>query len=331
MRCRPLSVPRVPDNLQGTCLMDIRQLQVFMAVWETGSFSKAALRIHLTQPTVSGHIRSLEDTLGTRLFDRSGGAVAPTRAGRLLYPYARQILRLRDQASRELSLFLGKERGTLEVGGSNIPGQYILPRLAGDFKRGHPGTRLVLRVGDTASVISDVASGDLELGMVGAVLERKDLRFEACFHDELVLVVPPGSPLAGRDGVSLEELRGEPFIMREKGSGTRYATESALERAGGPGAFCRLKVVAEMGSTEAVRQAAKAGLGCAIVSRRAIEDDLRHGMLFSPRLHGVDLTRQFYLLWHEKRTLSPLAAAFRDLVLAQEGPGRAGYSLEGTA
>ncbi len=299
--------------LNGDYKVDIRQLQVFMAVWETGSFSHAAQRVHLTQPTVSGHIRSLEDQVGTRLFDRNGRDVTPTKAGELLYPYARQILRLQTQATREISLFLGKEKGSLEIGGSNIPGQYILPVLVGHFKKNHPDIQLMLRIGDTASITAAVASGELELGIVGAVLQRKALSFKACFEDEMVLVVPPGHPLARKQEIPLADLKDEPFIVRERGSGTRFATECALEATGELGLH-GLKIIAEMGSTEAIRQAVKAGLGCAIVSRRAVEDDLEHGLLFSPALKGVDLHRQFYLVWHHKRTLSPLAQAFMEFI-----------------
>ncbi len=295
-------------------MIDIRQLQIFMAVWRSGSFSKAAELVHLTQPTVSSHIKGLEDTLGVRLFDRSGRDVIPTKAGSLLYPYARQILRLSDQAEKEVSLFLGREKGILETGGSNIPGQYILPGLLGDFKKRYPDICLRLHIGDTSSIAAYVASGELEVGVVGAVIEKKCLAFEACFDDELVLIVSAGHPLAKVSEVDPGSLRDELFVVREEGSGTRLATERAFEAAGEAG-FNEFRVVAEMGSTEAVRQAVRAGLGCAIVSRRAVRDDLAQGLLSSPLIKGIDLHRQFYLIWHNKRTLSPLASAFRDFIL----------------
>lgn len=294
--------------------MDIHQFKIFMAVWETGSFSQAARKVYLTQPTVSGHIQSLEEQAGARLFNRDGRKITPTKAGELLYPYARQILRLQTQASRDLSLFLDSEKGSLEIGGSNIPGQYILPVLLGRFKKNHPDIQLMLRIGDTASIIDAVASGELELGMVGAVLYKKALSFKACFDDELVLVIPPGHPLADRKEVIPADLRHEIFIVREKGSGTRFAAARALESTGefNPN---QLKIIAEMGSTEAIRQAVKAGLGCAILSKRAVEDDVRHGLIRSPELKGVDMHRQFYLVHHEKRSLSPLALAFKKVIM----------------
>ncbi len=295
-------------------MIDIHQLRVFMAVWRCCSFSKAAEMVHLTQPTVSTHIRALEDVLGVRLFDRNGRDVTPTRAGSLLYPYARQILRLSDQAEKEVSLLLGREKGTLEAGGSNIPGQYILPGLLGDFKKIYPDIYMSLRIGDTTSIVASVASGEMEIGVVGAVIEKKKLVFEPCFDDELILIVSPDHRFAEFSEVDPNELRGEAFVIREQGSGTRLATERAFESAGSS-VFNEFNVIAEIGSTEAVKQAVRAGLGCTIISRRAVKDDIDQGLLCSLSIKGMDFHRQFYLIWHDRRTLSPIASAFRDFIL----------------
>ncbi len=290
-------------------MLDIRQLQVFVAVWKTRSFSKAAKKVFLTQPTVSGHIKGLEEGLGTKLFDRSGKEVVPTKAGERLYPFAREILKISDRAEREMAAFLEGGKGELDVGGSNIPGQYLLPRLIGDFKKGRPDAHVTLRIGDTSSITDQVQNGDVELGMVGAVIKKTGLFFEPCFDDELVLVVPRGHRFFGSSSVRLSEIASEPFIVREKGSGTRMATEHAFKEAGFPGVDY-LHVVAEMGSTESVRQAVKAGVGLAIISRRAVADDVSHGLLSFSLLEGVDLSRKFYLVTNRRRTLSPLAQEF---------------------
>jgi DNA-binding transcriptional LysR family regulator len=295
-------------------MIEIRQIQVFLAVWENRSFSRAAQEVHLTQPTVSGHIRVLEEILSVRLFDRGGKEVTPTKAGEVLYPFARQILRLNLQAERGIAMFLGQEKGSLDLGGSNIPGQYILPGVIGRFKADRPNIKVILRISDTAAIVAAVANGELELGMVGAIVQKKGLSFEPCFHDDMVLIVPPGHRLADCKKASIDDLASEPFVLREKGSGTRLASERALQAAGNL-QISDLQIVAEMGSTEAIRQAVRAGLGCAIVSRRAVKDDLEHGLLYTPVLEGVQLSRQFYLIWHNQRTLSPLAYAFRSFLL----------------
>ncbi|MEA3386517.1 MAG: selenium metabolism-associated LysR family transcriptional regulator [Thermodesulfobacteriota bacterium] len=298
-------------------MIEIRQLQVFLAVWENRSFSRATHEVHLTQPTISGHIRVLEETLDVRLFDRSGKDVTPTKAGEVLYPFARQILRLNLQAEREIVMFLGQEKGSLDLGGSNIPGQYILPSVIGRFKAERPNIKVILRISDTAAIVAAVANGELELGMVGAVVQKKGLSFEPCFHDDMVLIVPPGHRLADCRQASIDDLASEPFVLREKGSGTRLATERALQAAGNL-QLSDLQIVAEMGSTEAIRQAVRAGLGCSIISRRAVTDDLEHGLLHAPVLQGVQLKRQFYLIWHNQRVLSPLAHAFRSFLLSED-------------
>jgi DNA-binding transcriptional LysR family regulator len=288
-------------------MFEIRHLQVFVAIYELRSFSRAAERVHLTQPTVSGHIRTLETIFGIDLFDRSGRETTPTKAGEVLYPFARQILSLQEQTRQEMALFVGKKKGVLEIGGSNIPGEYLLPAAIGHFKQQFPAIQILLKIGDSEEIVAAVAEGTLEIGMVGAVIQRPEVSFQACQADELVFITPPtGTPGATLD---IRELRGRPLVVREPGSGTRRTIEQALERIG-LGLVEHFDIIAEMGSTEAVRQAVKAGIGGAIISRRAVADDLRHGLLHAPVLTGIDLTRQFYQVLPRHRSLSPLAKAF---------------------
>ncbi|MBW1645748.1 MAG: LysR family transcriptional regulator [Deltaproteobacteria bacterium] len=300
-------------------MIETRHLEIFLAIWELESFSRAAEQVHLTQPTVSGHIKALEEQFRVRLFNREGRRVTPTRAGRLLYPYARKIIALQQQALQEMVLFVGEEKGTLEIGGSTIPGAYLLPPAIGRFKSGKPAVKVLLKIGDTAAIAEAVAAGELELGMVGAVFPQANLVYDPCLVDELVLVTAPDSELAARESITPAELQHYPMIIREKGSGTRETLEEALQRQGAP-PLSRFHVIAEMGSTEAVRQAAKAGVGAAVISRLAVREDLRQGLLAAPRLTGLDLQRQFYLVRAKNRTLSPLAADFHRFI-TRECPG----------
>ncbi len=295
-------------------MLETRHLQVFMAIWESHSFSKAADKIYLAQPTVSGHIKTLETILGTELFNRSARDVSPTKAGELFYPYARRILNLMSQAEQEMDLFTGREKGTLEIGGSNIPGEYILPPAIGQFKKGRPDIKLTLKIGDTREIVTAVGDGQLELGMVGAVIERPDIIFEACLVDDLLLVTPPDSPLAGKEQVKMAELSNCPFIMRERGSGTRKTIEKAMERAGELQQTYNLTIIAEMGSTEAIRQAVKAGVGCSIISRLAVQKDVELGLMSASSIPQLDLKRQFYLILPKQRRISPLAEEFRQFI-----------------
>jgi DNA-binding transcriptional LysR family regulator len=294
-------------------LLEIHQLRIFLAVWELRSFSAAARKVYLTQPTVSGHIKGLEDALKVRLFDRSGRDVVPTKAGELLYPFARKIVGLVSETEEEVAAFLGGGKGVLTIGGSTIPGQYILPRVIAQFRRDRPEVRVVLRIGDTAGITDLVGAMEMDLAIVGAVLNRQGLAFEPIYDDQLVLVVPKGHRLAGKTEADVAEIRAEPFVVRERGSGTRLVAENAL-KAAGAGDFDAFNVVAEVGSTEAVRHAVKAGLGLAIVSRRAVEDDVGLGLLSALAIKGIDLNRRFYLIWRKNRTLPPVALDFCNLL-----------------
>ncbi|MEZ0328365.1 MAG: selenium metabolism-associated LysR family transcriptional regulator [Dissulfuribacterales bacterium] len=298
-------------------MLENRYIQVFVAVFKTRSFSKAAQQLYITQPTVSGHIKTLEDVLGVILFDRTGKSVIPTKAAMVLFPFASQIVSLTSQAIKELSLFRDQQKGSIEIGGSTIPGQYILPRLMGHFKATRPGIHIVIKIGDSADITAKVMTGEIELGVVGAFQEQRWLAGQECFMDELVFVTPKGHPLADRESVTLHDIleTDVAFVIREMGSGTRRIMESALKKAG----LRRLEdlnVVAEMGSSEAVKQAVREGVGCSILSKRAVEEEIRNGSMASPQFSGVELARSFYLIWHEKRPLSPLAKSLKEFITA---------------
>jgi DNA-binding transcriptional LysR family regulator len=288
--------------------LDLRRLEVFARVVEEKSFSRAAERLYLAQPTISEHIRSLEEDLGVQLLDRLGREVVPTRAGELLLIYAKRLLHLVEETGRAMAQFQGKLKGNLKVGGSTIPGQYILPGLLGPFREKYPGINLSLVIGDTRQITEKVLKGDLEVGAVGAHPEDPRLDTRLLAKDDLILAVPAAWPQGKRERVDLKELLNLPFIIREPGSGTRRTLEQALNRKAIQ--FKDLKVVAEMGTTEAVRQGIKAGLGASILSKRAIEDDLAHGTIKILGLKGITLKRDFYLITHTKRAQSPICLAF---------------------
>jgi len=293
--------------------MDLHRLEVFCKVYELKSFSRAGKACLLSQPTVSEHIRHLETHLKVRLFDRLGREVVATRAGEILYNYARRMLNLRREASRTLERYRGKMSGDLELGGSTIPGQYILPALIGRFKENFADIFIKLVIADTMEITNMILDGGLELGVVGAKMKNDKLQFDQLFDDELVLAVSPDHRWAKRSAIRLEELPQAPFIMREQGSGTRMTMLEILEQAGFDPQ--ELKVVAEMGSTDAIRQAIRAKVGVSILSHRAIADELQFEQLCHIPVKGLSLTRQFYLITHKKRSRSPLGQAFVDYLI----------------
>jgi DNA-binding transcriptional LysR family regulator len=298
--------------------MDLRRLEVFAKVAELSSFSRAAEALSLTQPTVSEHIRALEDELGVQLLDRLGRGATPTRAGRLLLGYARRMLALSREARQALDQFQGRMSGELVVGGSTIPGEYVLPALIGQFKAKYPDISISLLIGSSRQVSEWLEEGRVEVGVVGARPASRALDAKELMPDELVVVVPATHAWAARRTATLAELQKEPMIVRERGSGSRDAIEHALHEAGI--SLASLRVVGEMGSTQAIKQAVRAGVGIALVSQRAVEDECRARLLACVKIKDLRVARAFHLVTHRDRTRSPLAQAFVEFVESQPPP-----------
>ncbi len=290
--------------------MELRHIRLLCLILEQGSVSAAAKSAGLGQPTVSQHLRSLEQELGILLFERRGRRIVPTEAARVFHPYARQAIQILENGRRALDEHLGLVRGKLKLAGSTIPGHYILPSIMADFHSRFPGVEMCLQVGDTQWVVDRVKGADVEIGFVGAKMEQEGLSFEPFAKDELLLVVPSGHELAGRS-LDLEGLKQLPLVSREQGSGTRKNWEEHLRRAGVD--LDELKIVAELGSTEAVLRAVKAGMGGAVVSIWAAQGHLVRGELQTVHLFLGKMGRTFYMVTHTSRPLSPSAQKFLQL------------------
>ncbi len=300
-------------------MIEMRQIQVFLAVSELLNFSRAAEKIHLTQPTVSGHLKTLERYLKVKLIDRGKRGVRLTPAGELFHPFARRIFALQNRAAQELRLYSEAETGNLEIGGSNTPGEYILPAIIGHFSMRHRQARITLKIGDSNSITNLVADGELELGLVGTPAPENEFTSHRCLADELILVTSPqiASELKIPMQLNLEDLKKLPFIIREKGSGTRRTFEHTLQKTGLNNVH-ELNIIAEMGSAEAIRQALKNHLGTAIVSSLSVAEDLESGKLKKLRLPGAPIYRSFYLISNRDRSLSPLAESLSQFILENQ-------------
>ncbi|MDH5297961.1 MAG: selenium metabolism-associated LysR family transcriptional regulator [Desulfobulbaceae bacterium] len=288
--------------------MDLHRLEVFCKVVELKSFTKAAEAVFLSQPTVSEHIRTLEEMTGQRLIDRLGREIMPTQAGDILYRYARKILQLRDEAMQAMEQYGGNLAGQLLLGAGTIPGTYILPTFIGSFKKLYPAIQITLKIASSRLVAEMVLEGEVELGTVGARWNDANLEWQEIFEDELVLAVSPRHPWATRAAVALSELADEPFILRERTSGTRKVMTQLLAEQGFDTG--KLQVVAEMGSTEAVRQSIKAEIGVSILSRQAVAQDLACGTVAVVPVEGVAFHRPFYLIRRKNRQPSPISSTF---------------------
>jgi len=289
--------------------MDLKRMEVFCKIVELKSFTRAGEALSLAQPTVSEHIRALETTLGEKLLDRFKGEVLPTPVGRVFYQYAKSMVQTRDEAFQAVDQFRSKLAGQLHLAASSIPGTYILPRIIGSFKIAHPEGRIALQISDTSGTAEAVADGRVDAGLVGARWRHPKLSFEEVISDELMLVVSSEHRWAVENNIiGPDELAREPFVLREAGSGTRMVTKQVMEEHGLN--IGHLNVVAEMGSTESVKQSVKDGLGASIISARAVSGELLRGTLVAIKIRDITFERSLYLIQRKNRQSSPLCSAF---------------------
>jgi DNA-binding transcriptional LysR family regulator len=289
--------------------IDFRHLETFSRVAELKSFSKAASDLFLTQPTVSGHVLSLEQSLSLRLFDRTGKGVRLTKAGEVFLKYASRILSFRKDLLNALSEFSQGIRGELSLGASTIPGEYLLPKLMGHFKKDHPHFIISLKIADTKEIVQYLLQDNIELGIIGAKLNHSSLHYEKFEEDEIIVVAPSDHPFTRKKKVTLEELLNEPWIIREEGSGTQIAVEKALRKKGK--SLKQFNVVMEMGSTSSLKEGVKAKLGLAFISGRAAGEEINQEVLSRINVEGIEpISRQIFIVSRSGRTLSPVGMEF---------------------
>ncbi len=296
--------------------MTIRQLELFVAVAETASFSKGAELMALTQSTVSQHIAALEKELKTRLLDRTSRGIFLTAGGEVFLQYARRVLAECQLLQQAMSAFHGLENASLSLGASNIPANYLVPRLLPFLNDQYPGIKINMQSGDSREVLRLVTDGKVELAITGGRTDDETLEFTPIVKDRLVLICGADS-LCGKNGsISRNDLLKQPLIVREDGSGTYQALVAALSKAQiDPLA---LNIVARLGSNEAVRQAVLAGFGCAFVSDMSIGSHLKNGELRKLKVEGLNIERQLWQVRLRERSASPAAQAFSKLLLAQK-------------
>jgi len=293
--------------------MDMKHLETFCKVAETGSFSRAGEAIYLTQPTVSGHIASLEQQMGLKLFDRLGRRIALTNGGQIFYRYAKEILRLRDEALNAIYEFSHLLKGRITIGGSTIPGEYFLPKVMGKFQTQAPGISISLVIADSQQIIDMLRAGEIEVGVVGMRFNGEGVDAYPLFRDRVIIVASVQYPLVRRGEISWEELRAAPLLIRERGSGTRKAFEQHVAAAG-----LRLddfRIIGEMGSSTAVKEGVKAGIGLGIISDLAVREEIEGGSITEVIVHGHPaLVRDFFAVVPARRDLSPPARRFLEFV-----------------
>ncbi|HVZ16806.1 MAG TPA: LysR substrate-binding domain-containing protein [Terriglobales bacterium] len=293
------------------------RLKVFRTVAEKRSFRLAAESLLLTQPAVTLQIKALEEELGVQLFDRAGQNIALTAAGQLLREYAERLAAIAAEAQSQIGELTGEQQGELRIAASTTIAQYVLPTLVGDFLALHPRVRPGILTGNTDMVVQRVAENAVDVGLVEGPAMRRDLKIEPFLSDQLMLIVPPRHPFAGRTQIQASDLAEQPLILREKGSGTRRIIERELRRFGlSPK---RMKIALELDSTEAIKLAVEAGLGVGFVPLRATHKELKLGTLRQVAVDGLSLVRDFSLVYRRRPEPNGLPQVFLTFLRGVKG------------
>ena len=289
--------------------MHFKQLEVFVNVVRLKSFSKAAEVVYLSQPTVSAHINALEEELDTKLIVRSTKEVYPSKAGKIFYKYALDMLDLRDTAVADVKSSSTQVKGMLDIAASAVPSLYLLPRVIPGLLEKYPQLTFSIKQYDSVEVVHRIIDMDAEVGVTGAMFEKSGCVFEPVARDRLMIITPNTPEYAALNGrITPEIIRGSRFISREYGSGTRKESETFLRGIGVDPSALRISVQLE--STESVIQGVKNNLGISIVSKYACQDCLASGGILAFDYESPGLDRDFYAVYRKNRPLSPAAEAF---------------------
>ncbi len=291
----------------GTGMLENFRLRVFRSVAEHLNFRKAGEALYLTQPAVTLQIKTLEEELGTRLLERSASGVRLTEAGNILLQYARQLSGLAEQAEQEIANLKGKAAGELVIGASTTIAQYVLPPLLAEFAHQFPAVQIRVFSANTERITAGVASEHFGIGLIEGPPLRQDVKIKPWFQDELMVVVPVSHEWAEAGVIDAKRLREVPFVMRERGSGTRHVVEQGLQKNGLR--LGDLQVAMELDSTEAILSCIEAGLGVGIVSKWALSRRIRAGSLATVQLAKHRITREFLFILPAAPSLPPTVMA----------------------
>lgn len=290
--------------------MNLHQLELFVAVADHGSFTRAAEALHISQPSVSARIRDLETSLGQQLFEQVGRRIYLTDAGQELRERAEVILQQVAETRRALDEIQGLQRGTLRVVATTTVGTYVLPALLGRFHRLYPGIALALDVTNWSRAAELLRRNRMDLAVLGPTEDMDDMTVTDFMKNELIVAAAPSHPLAGRRGVPFAELATYPVVVREAGSGTRADTVRLFADHG-----LRPILAMELRHSAAIKQGVMAGLGVALLSRQSVGTELANGTLVMLDVEGLPIRRDWHIVHLRDRRLPRAATAFKEMLL----------------
>jgi molybdate transport repressor ModE-like protein len=294
-----------PDSTLSL-LWDTTRLRLLVELDREGSVSGAARAVGIGQPSASEHLRLLEAAAGQRLVERNGRGSRLTEAGRVLAAHANQALASLAAAEEELHLLAGLESGRIHIGASTTPGVYLLPDTLGCFRRDHPNVAVEVEIASTGEIIERLLAGRLNLALVGETSVDDRVELEPFLMDEIVGIAKLGALPIRNGKAKPDALASETLLVRERRSSTRQVTERALRAAQVEPAR-----VWELDSAEAIKRAAREGLGIAFLSRYAVAEEVERGELESFRLAGRPrIERRLYIARLARRPPSPSERGF---------------------
>lgn len=292
--------------------MNLKQLEAFVQVSESGSFSKAAKELFLTQPTISAHISSLEKELNVRLFIRNTKEVSLSDDGKDLYRYAKQITDLEKAIEERFYMDSDDGKHFITIAASTIPAQYLLPKVLMCYRERYPKEQIKIMETDSSEVVTQVVDHMVDVGFTGTVLEKKHCKYIPFYKDELA-VIAPDTPeyriLKEQNRDDIDWIKRKPLILREEGSGTRKEAEKQLKNAGI--SMEDLDIVASIANQETIKKSVKQGMGITVLSRLAAEDE--DGLLIFP-IPGADEGRDINLVYNKNYQMTRSADRFIRIV-----------------
>lgn len=289
----------------------MRQLRVFNAVARNASFSKAAAELHLAQPTVSMQVKQLSEALGLALFEQIGKRIYLTDAGRALQATSAEMFDAWARLEMQIADMKGLKRGRLRICAVTTA-KYVVPQLLGAFCRTHPGVDVAMEIGNRSAIIERLARNEDDLTIMGVPPRGMDIVTHSFADNPLIAVAPRGHPLAGSRRIPWSKLAGQPFLMREQGSGTRLAADRFLRERG-----VQLNIKMEIGSNEAIKQAVAGGLGLSILSLHALGPDAAPRSVVALNVEGLPIRRHWYIVHPAGKRLSVVAQAFFSFLEAE--------------